>query len=123
MEAVTKKERLKLIRNLRAKNIIVTGLTDLTDNPDVKIRRTIVVQDDWGPILGKLIAASEARVTSFKKMTQEAYKAGNRELIPLFKEMKKSEEKLLKSRRWEKTCWNARVWEWYFRNPVGGKIQ
>jgi len=89
----------------------------------VIIRKIIVVQDDWGRILGKTLGAVEARVASYKTLITEAYKAGDGELVTLFKGIKKEEEKVLKALRWEKTCWNAGVWEWYFMNPVGGKIQ
>lgn len=89
----------------------------------VLIRKTIIVRDDWGKVLGKAIAAAESRVASYKKLTAEAYKSGNQELVPVFKKIKQEEEKHLKSLRWEKTCWNHGCWEWYFMNPEGGKIQ
>lgn len=79
-------------------------------------------QEDWGKALGKIIAASEARVASYKKLVQEAYKKGDRELVDLFKEYQHDEERCLRRRRWEKTCWNHDVWGWYFMDPEGGKI-
>lgn len=90
--------------------------------PSVIIHKIIPVYDDWGRVLGKIIGASEARVASYKKLVQEAYKKGDRELVEMFKEIQHDEEQWLKRRRWEKTCWNADVWGWYFMNPEGGKI-
>lgn len=69
---------------------------------------------DWGKQLSKFIAASEARVASYKKLVQQAYKAGDRELVDLFKSFQKDEEKYLKRRRLEKRYWNEDVWGWYF---------
>lgn len=65
------------------------------------------VYDDWGRVLGKMIGACEARVASYKKLVQEAYKKGDRELVELFKESQHDEEKWLKRWREEKTRWNA----------------
>ena len=62
--------------------------------------------DDWGRVLGKMIARTEARVSIYQKLVQEAYKAGDREHIDLFKESQKDEEKFLKKLRREKTAWN-----------------
>lgn len=78
--------------------------------------------EEWGKTLSKMIGATEARVASYKKLVGEAYKKNDRELVELFKGFRQEEEKWLKSLRWEKTCLNAGVWEWYFQNPEGGKL-
>lgn len=87
--------------------------------PAVVIHRIIPVYDDWGRVLGKMIAASEGRVASYKKLVGEAYKQGDRELVETFKECQHDEERNLKKLRWEKTCWNANCWGWYFMSPEG----
>lgn len=78
--------------------------------------------EDWSRALSKMIGATEARVASYKKLVGEAYKQSDRELIELFKGFRQDEEKWLKKLRWEKTCLNAGVWEWCFRNPEGGQL-
>lgn len=73
-----------------------------------------MTEADWGKQLSKFIAAAEARVASYKKLVQQAYKEGDRELVDLFKSFQKDEEKYLKRRRLEKRYWNEDVWGWYF---------
>lgn len=68
--------------------------------------------EDWGRTLGRFISNTEARVASYKKLVQEAYKAGDRELIDLFKSFEKDEEKALKRLRKEKTAWNEGSYLW-----------
>lgn len=87
--------------------------------PSVVIRKIIVVHDDWGRVLGKMIGATEARVASYKKLVGQSYKEGDRESVELFKEIQHDEERWLKRLRWEKSCWNADVWGWYFMSPEG----
>jgi len=65
---------------------------------------------DWGKQLQRIIAATEARVANYKQLTQNAYKAGDQELVAIFKPLKKDEEKWLKARREEKTSWNQGLW-------------
>jgi len=66
--------------------------------------------EDWGKTLSRYIAASEARVASYKKLVGQAYKNKDQELVTLFKDCRKEEEKWLKALRAEKTDWNARCW-------------
>lgn len=68
--------------------------------------------EDWGRALGKMISRTEQRVASYQKLVQTAYKAGDRELIDLFKASEKDEEKFLKRLRKEKTAWNEGSYLW-----------
>jgi hypothetical protein len=70
-----------------------------------------------------MIHATEGRVAYYKKAVGQAYKDKDQELVTLLKDIRKDEEKWLKSLRWEKTCWNHSMWEWYFTQPEGGKFQ
>ena len=72
-------------------------------------------KEDWGKVLGQMIARTESRVAAYKKQVQQAYKEGDRDLVDFFKECQHDEEKFLKSLRREKTFWNEGVWEWTFR--------
>lgn len=67
-------------------------------------------ENDWGKQLSKLIAASEGRVASYKKIVQEAYKSGDRETVETVKKFQRDEEKYLKSFVEEKTFWNTGRW-------------
>ena len=76
---------------------------------------SILMGEDWGQVLGQMIARTEGRVTSWKQRVQQAYKAGDRDLVDLFKECQHDEERFLKRLRKEKTCWNDGAWEWILR--------
>lgn len=73
----------------------------MTQNPKI---------EDWGKCLSRFITNTEARVASYKKLVGQAYKNGDQELVTLFKEFRKEEERWLKSLRMEKTDWNAGMW-------------
>lgn len=70
------------------------------------------MDQEWGNALGKMIARTEKRVSSYKKLVGEAYKAQERDLVDLFKGFQKDEERFLKRLRKEKTYWNEDVWTW-----------
>lgn len=61
---------------------------------------------EWGAVLGKMIGRTEARVANYKGLVTAAYKAGDRELVDLFKEFEHDELKFLKRLREEKRRWN-----------------
>lgn len=65
-----------------------------------------LVGEAWGATLGKMIGRTEQRVGIYKKLVNDAYKAGDGELVDLFKAAQKDEEKFLKKLRQEKTEWN-----------------
>ena len=92
-------------------------------NKTVVVRKTIVVYDPWPKVLGRMIHATEQRVAYYKKAVGQAYKNKDQELVTMFKEFRKDEEKHVKRLRWEKTCWNYGTWEWAMVQPEGGKIQ
>lgn len=65
---------------------------------------------DWGKELARMIGAGEQRVSCYKNLIRDAYKAGDRETIALLKPFQQDEEKNLKRLVEEKTDWNAGMW-------------
>lgn len=80
----------------------------------MKVYPKEILGEEWGRTLGKMIGQTEARVASYKKLVQDAYKVGDREFVDLFKESQHDEERFLKKLRYEKTAWNESVpWSSY----------
>ena len=67
--------------------------------------------DAWGKTLGRMIAATEARMAGYRAQMTAAFKAGDREMIAWLREAGGDEEKWLKKLRHEKTVWNESVWQ------------
>jgi N-acetylglucosamine kinase-like BadF-type ATPase len=65
---------------------------------------------DWGRMLGSMISATETRVAQYRRLVQEAYRAGDRDTIAMLKPIAQDEAAWLKRLRAEKTAWNDGTW-------------